>query len=114
MHAMIRKYVVQAIVTASSPQEALRKFKAGEMSCIGTKEVGEPENQSAPYDQWPMWAKALKQLSRHEDKGLGDVVERVVGPVGGDAYKLWYKTTFGEDCVGCNKRKGNLNVRFPL
>lgn len=45
--------------------------------------------------------------------GLGDVVERAIGPIGGDAFKTWYKKITGKDC-GCGQRKQWLNERYPL
>jgi len=62
---------------------------------------------------WPLLIRPMKLLAKPDDKGLGDIVERTIGPVGGDAYKLWYKATFGKTC-GCTKRKDNLNERYPL
>lgn len=66
-----------------------------------------------PSKDWPILLRPMKLLAQPTDKGLGDVVERTIGPVGGDAYKLWYKATFGKTC-GCTKRKDNLNERYPL
>lgn len=63
--------------------------------------------------EWPLLAKPLKLMAKPTDRGLGDIVARVVGPVGGDAFKLWYKRTFGRDC-GCGDRQKFLNTRFPL
>ncbi len=63
--------------------------------------------------EWPLALKPLKLLCRPGDKGLGDIVERVIGPVGGDSYKAWYEKVFGVPC-GCIKRIDNLNQRFPL
>jgi len=62
---------------------------------------------------WPLLLRPMKLLAKPTDRGLGDIVERTIGPVGGDAYKLWYRTTFGKTC-GCTKRKDNLNERYPL
>lgn len=70
----------------------------------------EPWNASR---EWPTILKPMKLLARPTDKGLGDIVERVVGPIGGDAYKAWYKTIFGKPC-GCTHRQDRLNQLFPL
>jgi hypothetical protein len=67
-----------------------------------------------PKPDWPIFLRPMKLMAKDGDKGLGDVVERVIGPVGGDAYKSWYKTTFGKECTSCTKRKGDLNARYPL
>ena len=66
-----------------------------------------------PKRSWPLILLPMKLLAKPEDKGLGDIVERTIGPVGGNAYKIWYKATFGKEC-GCTKRKDNLNLRYPL
>jgi hypothetical protein len=63
--------------------------------------------------QWPFWAKALKQLSKPEDKGLGDVIARVIGDENSSAFKSWHLETFGKPC-GCNGRKSQLNQHYPL
>ena len=62
---------------------------------------------------WPIWLRPFKLLAVDNDRGLGDIVERVIGPVGGDAYKAWYEKAFGKPCK-CTKRQDGLNERFPL
>jgi hypothetical protein len=66
-----------------------------------------------PSKDWPIWLRPSKLLAIEGDKGLGDIVERVIGPVGGDAYKIWYLKTFGKTC-GCTHRQDGLNERYPL
>lgn len=73
--------------------------------------LGLPKEKTSK--DWPVLLRPMKLLAQPQDKGLGDIVERTIGPVGGDAYKLWYKVTFGKTC-GCTKRKDNLNERYPL
>ena len=63
--------------------------------------------------QWPVYLLPFKLLSKPEDKGLGDIIARTVGPVGGDAFKQWYKDTIGQDC-GCRDRQIHLNRLYPL
>lgn len=62
---------------------------------------------------WPLLLQPLKLLAQPGDKGLGDIVDRVIGPAGGDAYKAWYEKIFKTSC-GCKKRQDNLNGRYPL
>jgi len=62
---------------------------------------------------WPLFLQPLKLLAKPEDKGLGDIIERTIGPIGGDAYKAWYEATFGKPCR-CTKREDQLNERYPL
>lgn len=63
--------------------------------------------------EWPLALRPLKLLAIESDHGLGDIVARHVGPVGGDAFKAWYRYAFGRDC-GCGDRQKWLNQRFPL
>lgn len=62
---------------------------------------------------WPPLLVPLKLLAKETDRGLGDIVERVIGPVGGDLYKKWYEKIFGKPC-GCQERQESLNADFPL
>lgn len=66
-----------------------------------------------PSPKWPFVLEPLKLLAKEGDRGLGDIVERAVGKVGGDAYKKWYQRIFGRPC-GCNERQEDLNRDFPL
>ncbi|SRR6266446_2885332 len=62
---------------------------------------------------WPLWAKGLKLLASPEDKGIGDVLARIIGTENSEAFKMWYKKTFGKDCV-CNGRQAAWNAQYPL
>lgn len=62
---------------------------------------------------WPVLLQPLKLLAKDGDRGLGDIVARLVGPIGGDAYKVWYEKIFGRKC-GCSERQETLNEDFPL
>ena len=73
--------------------------------------VDQPLSERA--GEWPFILRPLKLLAIPSDKGLGDIVERVIGPIGGDAYKAWYEKAFGKPCK-CTKRQDGLNERFPL
>lgn len=78
-----------------------------------TKTARDSVNPAVPRDQWPAWAKALALVRKPDDSGLGDVIARIVGPIGGDAYKAWHMRTFGESC-GCADRQAGLNAKYPL
>ena len=67
---------------------------------------------SRPHD-WPLFLQPMKLLAKPGDKGLGDIIDRTIGPVGGEAFKKWYKVVFGKDC-GCNVRQIDWNRRYPL
>ena len=63
--------------------------------------------------KWPAALSALKFLARDGDRGAGDIIARIIGPIGGCAFKKWYKELFGRDCE-CGKRQEILNMRWPL
>ena len=62
---------------------------------------------------WPPYLLPFKLLKKEGDRGLGDIIARTIGPVGGDAFKTWYKDTIGQDC-GCRDRQIHLNRTYPL
>jgi hypothetical protein len=62
---------------------------------------------------WPVALKPLKVLAKPGDRGAGDIIARKVGPIGGDAFKKWWKLLFGRDC-GCAGRQDKLNALYPL
>lgn len=61
---------------------------------------------------WGLFA-PLKLIAKDGDRGLGDIVARTIGPVGGDAFKAWYKAITGESC-GCTERQEEWNYIYPL
>lgn len=67
----------------------------------------------APPAPWPVYLQPMKLLAQQGDRGLGDIIARTIGPVGGDAFKEWYLKTFGQDC-GCRNRQLHLNRLYPL
>ena len=69
--------------------------------------------KAVPTSEWPVLLKAFALLATEADAGLGDMVERLVGPIGGDAFKEWHQKIFGRAC-GCGARKDFLNQRYPL
>ncbi len=66
-----------------------------------------------PRKDWPLWAKALAQFSKPEDKGIGDVVRRMIGEENSETFKKWFKATTGKDC-GCTGRQRRWNIEYPL
>ncbi len=72
-----------------------------------------PERKPISQDQWPMWAKVLSKRAIPEDKGIGDVVARTIGPEASGAFKAFYEMTFGKSC-GCNGRQKLWNQQYPL
>jgi len=57
--------------------------------------------------------RALALPARANDQGIGDLIARLIGPVGGDAYKTWFLAAFGQSC-GCSERQADLNAKYPL
>ena len=68
-------------------------------------------NLYADRRNWPLSLRPMRLLAQTGDKGLGDIVERTIPK--GDAFKLWFKATFGFSC-GCDERKNWLNLNYPL
>ena len=66
-----------------------------------------------PKKGWPFWAKALNAIAKPEDKGIGDVVARLIGDENSEQFKSWYKATFNKDC-GCKGRHDRWNRLYPL
>ena len=64
-------------------------------------------------EPWPPILLPLKMFRKPGDRGAGDIIARVIGPIGGDAFKTWYRRLFGQDC-GCGNRQEALNQRWPL
>ena len=64
-----------------------------------------------PKNDWPIWAKTLALAKLAEDKGIGDTIARTIGPVGGNAFKVWFKKLTGKDC-GCSERQELLNSKY--
>lgn len=62
---------------------------------------------------WPFALRPFKLLAKEGDKGLGSIVERVIGPIGGTAYREWFQAIFGRPC-GCSERRDRLNEDYPL
>lgn len=68
---------------------------------------------AVPFEQWPIWCKGLSLLKTDADRGIGDVIERIIGPVNSAKFKEWYKITFGKSC-GCTVRQKRFNEEFPF
>jgi hypothetical protein len=75
--------------------------------------VAPPEPKPIEPQPWPVALLPLKLLRQPTDRGAGDIIARVIGPIGGDAFKAWYKKILGGDC-GCNARQADWNARWPL
>lgn len=65
-----------------------------------------------PRSQWPLPFLAVAMAARKGDRGIGDTIARVIGPIGGNAFKRWHRRVTGEDC-GCGARADFLNAKYP-
>lgn len=68
---------------------------------------------SLPYDKWPIWAKALAHAAKPQDKGIGDLVARLIGDENSEAFTKWFQSTFNKPC-GCKGRQALWNRVYPL
>src|SRR5438045_328497 len=64
-------------------QEPARKFTAAKTPVART---------------WPIVLLPLKLLAKEGDRGAGDIIARTIGPIGGDAFKVWYQKLFRQGC----------------
>ena len=62
---------------------------------------------------WPLLLQPFKLLAKEGDRGLGDIVHRVIGESTSEKYKQWHLKIFGKPC-GCSERQNTLNIEFPL
>lgn len=77
-----------------------------------TIDDNEPSIEVVPYDGWPLWAKAMAAVKTPEDRGVGDTVERTIGPANSSAIKKFYHKTFGRTC-NCDGRRDTWNRKYP-
>lgn len=120
---MIITEIRQWRVSAETKEEALLQRKAGDGELVYSQDVANGETVNnlkhatvfgpLPYDQWPLWAKALKQFSTDADEGIGDVVARIIGDETSEAFKAWHLKTFGKPC-NCAGRRNRWNKLYPL
>lgn len=70
-------------------------------------------SRGAPSPNWPILLQPFRLLAKEGDKGLGDIVHRMIGDANSDKYKAWHMRIFGKPC-GCSERQNSLNEEFPL
>jgi hypothetical protein len=75
--------------------------------------VAAPKIQAMPLADWPLWAKAFKWAAKPEDKGIGDIVARMIGDENSMKFKQWHLATFGRPC-DCTGRRERWNRQYPL
>ncbi len=93
----------------------IRTFKHGVLVGFVIDGIPQPTpgNAETVKPQWPTWAKALKKLATPEDKGIGDVVARMIGDEASAKFKAWHIATFGKPC-NCTGRRERWNRQYPL
>lgn len=74
---------------------------------------GIPQPLASDTTNWPIWVKAFKLAAKPGDRGIGDVVARLIGDENSQAFNAWHLKTFGKPC-GCEKRKAHWNRLYPL
>lgn len=74
--------------------------------------VPESGTQPEAHEKWPLWAKALKLVRKEGEAGVGDTIERLIGPKNSAAYQAWHLKTFGQQCK-CKQRQVNYNAKYP-
>lgn len=62
---------------------------------------------------WPAWAEAMAGRAVAEDRGIGDVIARVVGAIGGVEFAAWVKTVKCRRCP-LPADLAKLNEIYPL
>ncbi len=107
------KFLVHVSVDAVDEKEALKKFSSGEVLSVGMAVRTPPIPMTVQPEPWPTLLIPLKLLAKEGDRGAGDIIARTIGPIGGEAFKKWYKRLFEKDC-GCGNRQEALNTRWPL
>ncbi len=65
-----------------------------------------------PRRAWPIYLRPLKLFSRPADRGLGDIIHRLLGPMG-RVYPALHLKIFGRAC-GCAGRRARWNRHWPL
>ncbi len=110
---MSEAFLVIIRVMAETTEDAIMKANdpVNRISVSAVRQ--QPNAVPITKDQWPMWAQALAQLATPEDKGIGDVVARMIGDERSEKFKSWYLVTFGKKC-GCNGRQKLWNTKYPL
>lgn len=69
-----------------------------------------PANATKDY-AWPVRVRLVGRFRREGEKGVGDTLARMLGQVGGEVWKRWYKRLTGQDCA-CKDRQAKLNAKY--
>ena len=120
MNEFIITEIRQYAINADTRDNAIAQRKAGQGHLLNEQAVvnvrgrtGERVEQPIPRNEWPWWVQALATQATPADKGLGDVVARLIGPENSEAFKAWHLKIFKRPC-GCTGRQAALNIKYPL
>lgn len=107
------KFSVMILIEAESKEEAIVNRCNGEVHSVAEVKMFSGPKFETKSEPWPVLLLPLKAIAKEGDTGAGDIIARTIGPIGGEAFKVWYKKIFGKDC-GCGGRQDYLNKRWPL
>jgi hypothetical protein len=66
-----------------------------------------------PQDKWPLPFKLLTSKRQPGDKGIGDIIHRLIGETNSEKFKQWFLDSFGHSC-GCDARREKWNYQYPF
>ena len=74
-----------------------------------------PLLQMKPIEGTKEWGilTPLKLLANDGDKGLGDIIQRIIGDETSEAFIMWWSENMKSEC-GCKARRIWLNARYIL
>lgn len=94
--------------------DPVRRAHVANRSALGLTPAPAPDPAPAavPRAWWPLPLAMISMMAREGDRGIGDTVARIFNPLGGDAWKEFYRRMTGSEC-GCEMRQSLLNERYP-
>jgi hypothetical protein len=121
------KYHFQDLLNKHQSNQALinKMLSVGELTEHRTKitlpddfvfeavNVSTLNHSPATNSDWPLPVQPLKLLAKAGDTGLGDIVEREIGPINSDVFKTWFQSVFQRQCK-CTWNKSEINRKYPL
>ncbi len=88
------------------------KSSIGPKSPVAPIQPAKPRIAPLPESEWPLIVKGIALLRKTGETGVGDTVERLIGPERSQKFQEWFQRAFGKSC-GCARRHAWLNARFP-
>lgn len=106
------KHLIADLVKRSDYHELMSRGRLVDGGMAIEIDDKEPQPVADLKESWPWWARQIAKRATPEDKGVGDTAARLIGAVGGDAFKSGFEALTGTNC-GCDARQESLNVQFP-